>query len=272
MIEAFGKTIKALLKNPLVLVPAIALSIVSLYLSDLVSWPLAEAFIEFLLDLRGFEFGLIEGIVLFISIYAGLLVAVILLFFVSMTLTALAFIFYSKYAMHAGEKNAFKDSLAFSLAKIPRAMALVLSALLIALIANSVIFVLFIILPVGEISILFLVLLCLVEFFALFKMFLYACPAIALDDLNAKEALKKSWNFSFGKMIPSILAIIIVLLIASIVMQVAFIALELIEIEVLALLIAAFFNSIIFAFASFFFAFYFFGHQHEEQRTKRKRK
>ena len=272
MIEAFGKSIKALLKNPLVLVPALVLSIVSLFLSDLVSWPLAEAFIEFLLDLRGFEFGLIEGIVLFASTYSGLLGAVLLLFFVSMTLTALAFIFYSKYAMHAGEKSALTDALAFALAKTPRAMALVLSAMLIALIAGTLFFVLFLILPMSEISILFLILLCLAEFFALFKMFLYACPAIALDDLNAKEALKKSWNFSFGKMIPSILAIIIVLFVASIVMQIAFIVLELIDIEILALLIAAFFNSIIFAFASFFFAFYFFDHQQDIQRTKRKKK
>jgi len=271
MIEAFGKTIKALLKNPLVLIPALVLSIVSLFLSDLVSWPLAEAFVEFLLDLRGFEFGLFEGIVLFVSIYSGLIWAVILLFFVSMTLTVLAFIFYSKYAMHTGEKNAFKDALAFSLAKIPRAMALVLSAILIALIADSLLFVLFLILPISEISILFLVLLSLVEFFALFKMFLYACPAIALDDLNAKEAIKKSWNFSFGKMIPSVLAIIIVLFFATIVMQIAFIVLDLIDIEILAILIAALFNSVIFAFASFFFAFYFYDHQHDMQRKRKKK-
>jgi hypothetical protein len=140
MINAFKNALAVFLKNPFVLLPGIVAAIIAVFLSDMTVMPMLEAVYDFAITQGGMSLGFFEAVSLFSKAYAGLILLVLAVCFLSLVLSTMLMFFCSRHAMHFKEKSAFSDSLKFMFSSLPRAAGLVLAGMVFAFIAFILLF------------------------------------------------------------------------------------------------------------------------------------
>lgn len=272
MIGAFKKSFALVAKNPLVLLPAIVASLVSFLIMDLVFGSAFEAFVEFAVEGRGLTLGLFEMAAMVYKLYGLNILLFFAGFVVSMTMTAMLLLFYSKSAMHYSEKDSFSNSLKYMLSRIPRAFGIVIFWLVYFFLLGFLLFALAIALPM-DVMLLAVVMAILFVLFGLvfLKLAAFSVPAMVLDDVGVRQGLSRSWRFTEKRLFETILAIIIVAFTIAVIWQVGWLVIAPLD-GLAALVISEAFTAFIFAFGSLFFAFYYFDNQGTTQKAKRRAK
>jgi len=261
MIGAFKKSFAVVAKNPFVLLPAIAVSLISAFIMDAVFGRAFDIFVEFALEGRGLTLGIFEMISLLYKLYALDILLFLLGFIVSMTMTAMLLFFYTKNAMHYTEKDSFSISMKYMLSRISRAFGLVIVWLVFSFLFGVLLFGLAILLP-ANLTLVAVVFVALLVLFGLIflKLAAFCVPAMVLDDAGVRQGLSKSWAFTDKRLLETILAVIVVLLTTSVIWQVGWVLISPLD-GPIALIVSEIFTSFIFAFGSLFFAFYYFDNQ-----------
>lgn len=326
MIKAFNKTIAAILKNPFVLLPAIIVGLVLGFVFNSLFFSVFELFYDFGIQNKGIALEFFKMVVVFSKFYSVQILSFVGIVLICATLISMLLFFYSKYAMHFGEKDAFSQALKYMFSNIPRAFGFVLfgfifcfftalvflglsflfslhsimpllffSALFISAIASfgrsksmsstgllAILVLIFFALPLAGETVfagLLLGLLAVLVFFIALKLFVFAVPALTLEEEGIRTGLSKSWAFSSKKMFETILGLFIVWLVNAIILSIGLTVLGSVVGERLSLLVTMFFNSLAFVFGFFFFAFYYFDNHNvisksptKKRKTKPKKK
>ena len=274
MIDAFKSTIATIIKKPHLLLPPVLAGITAAYISNYVSWEMLSILFDFLVEQRGYEMGFFEMAVAFCQAYAGSLAIFFGLFAFLMALFSFLAFYCSKFAMHYSEKGVFSNALSHAVGALPSAIAFVVVSGIAFFLAGLFSLALLYVLPFDFIvnALVFLAL-SLVFGFAFIRLFLFAIPAMVLDGLNVRDGIAKSWNFTSKRLPETILMLAVLFLISMLVTQAGVIIITPMEGGIVTLVIAALFNSVVFAFCSMFFAFYYFSHHGETKaKTRHKRK
>ena len=102
------------------------------------------------------------------------------------------------------------------------------------------------------------------------KLAIFAAPAIVFEDSDVRAGISASWNLT-GKKLPGVLiALSIIFFSSGLRMNVSILISAYSGNQILASIIYAIFDSLIFAFAALFFAFYYFENPPETKKHSKK--
>ncbi|MEM0360031.1 MAG: glycerophosphoryl diester phosphodiesterase membrane domain-containing protein [Candidatus Diapherotrites archaeon] len=271
MINAFGNSLKAFLKNPFILVPAIAAMVVAGIFTEIVVIPVLEALIDFMLLKGGMELGLFEGVFVFSKQYFELVLLVFAAFFFSALISAMLALFYSAYAVRLGKQEAFSESLSAMFSMLPGAFGIIVSGVVFSILGATFFLIALIVLPLHEISSVFIGLLLFAFAFFFIKLFLFAMPAMAIDGLNARDSLAASWRLTSKKFFECFLVLVIAIFSIAFIANLGLFLVAFLGENILSLVLTLAFEALVFAFATLFFAFYYQDNRKETESIQVKR-
>jgi len=276
MFRALVDAFKFIAKKPWILLPALALYLLSL-----------AAFLVFYEQLMyvAFEQLVIEGIP---EIMLWQLPLVLLqrnfsnaLLFGALALggiftSNLAALFYAKHAFSLGEKiGSMKEDIYFALGKWKEALALSLVFACIAFIYFFLCYAVLAFLSFNPLLAFALVaLFSLLLLYVLFSVFLFSVPVLAIEGLNVKEALQNSWEFSSKHFFGVLAFVVIVWVIGTAIHIIGLFVSQQPEIDAEDLFYAItvlFFNSLVFAFTALALSLYYIENRGPKPERKAKR-
>ncbi len=220
MIGAIIKALKGIVKNPLVLLPAFILPIVTFGLLFILQEPVFDIFLDVLFLERVPESSLLAFPIHFLAMYSIELAAIAVLVIASSIVSIVVGFVYAKYAngVVAGKASLF-GSLGAVLENKGNILALAGFLFVVALFALGVSWLFLVVsaaIPLlGVLVILFAVLLA----YLLVKL-VFSVQAMAVQGLKAKEALSKSWAFTGGRFLQTLAFLILISVIYSVLITV----------------------------------------------------
>ena len=273
MIEALKKTAGALLKAPHLLIPGMAVALASALLFDFLFLLGFDVFYEFGIENKAISLEFFKMIAIFFRLYPAQILVFIASILVLLALMAMLLFFYSKSAMHYGEKGAFSRSLKYMLSSARKAFGLAVFWLMFAFLVFLLLFSVVLLLPLDifVLAALVSIIAALSALMAL-KLSLFAVPAIVQGDRDVRAGLSASWEFTSKRLLGTIIVFAIVFFANSVIAQLGMAAVSLFDNGIVPSTLAAFFNSLAFAFGSLFFAFYYFDNHGAVPGKKRRKK
>jgi len=272
MISAFVRSLKAMVRNPGILLPAfVVILFASIVMLELIAIFFGELLEFFFVD-EALTLGLWAAIAASRDTLGGIVLLILGAFMVSSTLTLMLLFFYSKYAMHAEEKDAYSNALKHMFLCTGKSIALTFFFIVYGLIAFTLIYAVFWILSflMLELAVLGFFLVSLLVLLGAIKLAIFTAPAIVFEDSDVRTGISASWNLT-GKKLPGVLiALLIIFFSSGLLMNVSILISAYSGNGILASIIYAIFDSLIFAFASLFFAFYYFENPVETKKHSKK--
>lgn len=232
MIGTIIKALKAIVKNPLILLPAFILPVVTFGLLFLLQEPIFDLLVDVLFLERIPESGLVAFPIHFFAMYPIGLAAVAVMVLASSIVSIVVGFVYAKYAngVVAG-KASLPGSFSVVLESKGNILALAGFLFIVELFALGVIWMLLVAsLAIPLILVLVLLLGVLLAYLAVKLMF--SVQAMAVQGLKVKDALSKSWAFTSGRFLQILGFLILISVIYSVLIAVGdFLDITLIDID-----------------------------------------
>lgn len=257
MISSILKSFGLILRNPLLLLPALLAGIANSIIIELLKENLVELLVRW--SSQGFlPVEAIEAPFYFVAINLNLFLIVALGLFLIFIINGVTVFAYAEYIREKQENNAgiFK-ALINSWKHIPRITMLTLFFSLIALMF-AVFFSLSIAISatLDIIGLIFAVIIILLAIYLAIK-FAFILTVAGFEQTNVKDSLKKTWNFSAKHSIEIIFFLIILTIITSLLAQVGVYLISLTQNYLVVLLIPIIITLIVSSFSNLAFALYY---------------
>jgi len=259
MINAIGSAAGLMVKRPLALLPIFFASLACVLISVFFQLRLLELFSEFIN--YSLEAQDLNAAVFFFTKQAASISYMLGLALANSFLVLLFGVYYCRYAITVQRKGSIGNALGFALKSSGNIIALLITMAIFLLAAISAGF-FFIMLPLYN-TFLYTTIIavyCIIVFIFAMRLFMFALPALAKEESNAKKAIKESWAFTKKHFWQSLLLALIIIFFIFAISAIAMLFLEKIDETLAVFSLRSVFDTILIAFCLGVLAIYYSKH------------